>query len=321
MKNHLIIWLLLVLSLQGCVPGETPIPVHDPGDVNTVSIDMGVDYTWLVYFDLKTNTIVERKMKPSWDLGFEASPEGYHVILNSSRIMAAYNTGKTDFSTVTIDDTLGKEQRDSPTGSLDSTAFGDWRNGNPVYLVNRGNDGTNLGWAMVQILSVDEQQYTVRFSALDGSNEQTVTVPKDDNYNFTFLSLTTGATVSVEPPKRDWDVVFTSFMHLYYHLGRLPYMVTGCLLNRYNTAAAVDTVNEFSAISFDNIANYSFSTDINTIGFDWKTYSFNAGTYMADPSKNYIVRDSEGLYYKLHFIDFMSTSGEKGHPKWEYQQL
>ena len=308
--------------LQACVPGETPAPVHDAGNVTTAAVEMGTDYQWLVYFDLKTNTVVERKLRPSWDLAFEAAPDGYHVLLNNAKIMAAYRTGRTDLSAAVADDTAGRLKRDSPTGSLDSTAVGDWRTGNPVYIIDRGSDGSgSLGLMKVQVLSADDHQYSVRFSAMNGSNEHEVTIPKDDNYNFIFLSLTDGSLVSVEPPKADWDIVFTPYTHIYYDMDNLPYTVTGCLLNHYNTAAAKDTTHDFTAITYDNISGYTFSTDINTIGFDWKTYSFTTSTYTTDVKKNYIIRDSEGIYYKLHFIDFLNASGEKGNPKWEYQRL
>ena len=37
--------------------------------------------------------------------------------------------------------------------------------------------------------------------------------------------------------------------------------------------------------------------------------------------KNFIIKNSIGLYFKLHFIDFYNDSGEKGYPKFALQQL
>jgi len=48
----------------------------------------------------------------------------------------------------------------------------------------------------------------------------------------------------------------------------LPYLVAGCLLNRYNTTAAKDTLALFDQITYSNIDSYLFSSDISTIGYD-----------------------------------------------------
>ncbi len=122
----------------------------------------------------------------------------------------------------------------------------------------------------------------------------------------------------VEPPKSTWDLEFTSYTHIFYSPTQ-PYLVTGCLLNRYNTQAVKDSVKVFSEITFSDVSGYTLSDNINTIGYEWKT--FNSGTYTTNPDLNYIIRSQEGFYYKLHFIDFYNQNGLKGNPKWEYQQL
>ena len=55
------------------------------------------------------------------------------------------------------------------------------------------------------------------------------------------------------------------------------------------------------------------------IGYDWKSY--NSGTYEVDINKNYIIKTTEDLYYKIHFIDFYNDQGEKGTPKFEISSL
>jgi hypothetical protein len=35
----------------------------------------------------------------------------------------------------------------------------------------------------------------------------------------------------------------------------------------------------------------------------------------------YVVRTSEGLFYKIHFIDFYNETGLKGYPKFEIAAL
>lgn len=321
-KKGIAITGLMAILLQGCLPRETPVPVHEAGDVLTASVNMEHDYKWQIYYDLNSNTQVGKNNKAAWDLGFESGTEGYRIILNNAKLMAAYQTDKTDFAAVQHSDTTGKLRRDSPTGSLDSTAIGDWRNGNPIYIIDRARDGnTFLGLKTVQILSVDDQKYQIRIADIDGSNDQTISIPKEEQYNFTFISLADGEQISVEPPKETWDIVFTQYTHIYHHLGNTPYTVTGCLLNRYNTSVAIDTVRNFADITYENIPSYTFSTHINAIGFDWKVFSLDDESYQVSTHKNYIIRTAAGTYFKLHFVDFISPTGEKGSPRWEFQEL
>ena len=39
------------------------------------------------------------------------------------------------------------------------------------------------------------------------------------------------------------------------------------------------------------------------------------------PDMNYVIRDRDGFFYKLRFIDFNNDMGEKGYPKFEYVRL
>ena len=64
-----------------------------------------------------------------------------------------------------------------------------------------------------------------------------------------------------------------------------------------------------------------FRTDRDAIGYDWKIYSFDEGTYIVDPSLVYVVQDGDGYFHKLHFIDFYSALGVVGCPRWEIAGL
>jgi len=127
--------LLLAIAFTSCKKGELPVPKHDSGSVNTSAIDMASNYKYQVYFDLKTNSVVGQNLKTAWDLGFEATADGDRVILNSSKAMYAFNTGETDFESVT--DTAGFAAHrtwDAASGNLDSTAIGDWVGKKESYI-------------------------------------------------------------------------------------------------------------------------------------------------------------------------------------------
>lgn len=317
----LILLISSIMILSSCVKEELPIPKHDPSNVITNTVNMGSNYKWQVYFNLKNNTVVGENLKTSWDLGFETTSDGYRIILNSSKAMYAAKTNQTDFSLVT--DTVGFsaiKDFDSPTGDIEQTAIGDWRLiPNQVYLIDRGYNelGSHQGFRKIVFESVNDYSYTIHFSQLNGTGETTIQVPKDSNYNFTFLSFTTSSTVMVEPPKIDWDIVFTQYLEEL----STPYLVTGCLLNRYNTTAKADSITAFNSINYDFALTQLLSSNINVIGYDWKEYNFTTSSYLVFPNKNYIIQDQNGFYYKLHFIDFYNNSGIKGNPTFEFQKL
>lgn len=320
LKNCIPLFMIIFL-FASCQKEELPIAAHDPGNVKTATVNMEANYKWQVFYNLKTNSVVSTNLKTAWDLGFETGTEGYHLILNASKVMLAYNKGAKSFEEVT--DTNGfyqNQQWDSPSGSLDSTAIGDWRATTQTYIIDRGysETGAHQGFRKLQIRSVDAAKYVIRYANLNGTGEQSIVITKDNAYNFMFLSLTSNQLVKVEPPKDKWDLVFTQYTHIFYN-PTMTYLVTGCLLNRYQTQATLDKSSEFSAISYSNALAYKLTAGINSIGYDWKTYT--GSTYTVNSKFNYIIRTGEGVYYKLHFIDFFNASGAKGNPKWEYQQL
>ncbi|MEZ5083051.1 MAG: HmuY family protein [Bacteroidales bacterium] len=64
---------------------------------------------------------------------------------------------------------------------------------------------------------------------------------------------------------------------------------------------------------------------LDVIGYDWKVLQgdVNSGnvSYNIVPNRNYIIRNRNGFVYKLRFIEFYNTLGEKGYPTIEFQLL
>jgi len=317
--------ILIVCGLfASCDVDERAVPKPAPGDAMNAEVTMGADYAWQLYFDLETGQMVSKNKKTDWDLGFETTAEGFHVVINSGKSMFVYNTHSNDFAAMS--DTAGKLSErlwDAPSGSFDSTAIGDWKTDKNVYFVDLGYDeaGTRLGFKKIQFLNVDGTSYEVKFADINGSNLVQRTIAKDADYNLVFLSFQTSDLVKIEPPKDRWDLVFTQYTHIFYDTTAeiLPYLVTGCLINRNNTFAAKDTAVTFATIGLDLAESITLTPALNAIGYDWKT--FNGTTYATNSKANYIIKNRNGFYFKLHFLDFYSATGEKGTPTFEYQKL
>lgn len=313
------IFLFPILVFLACEKQEIPIQPHESGDVITNSVKLENDYRYQVFFDLETNKEVARNLKTEWDLAFDCSANSNKVLLNSAKYMRAANTLSTNFAA--INDTTGYVFKiDMPSGNIDSTAIGNWTPNN-VYIIERGFNelGQHLGFCKFEIIVSDANQYQVHFAKLDGTNDFTMIIPKDNDYNFSFLSFA-GSIKNIEPPKEDWDLMFTQYTH-YFSDTKTSYLVTGCVTNRHKVLTAQVFNKPFENINLDDVNQYVFYNTINKIGYNWKEYNYNTGVYEIFYDMNYIIKSTEEKYFKLHFIDFYDTFGVKGTPVFEFQEL
>lgn len=318
MKKYTIIIIFHLMLLVSCLKKELPVTPHSSGNFNTSVIPLTSNYKYQIFFSLKNNQIVQQQLKTSWDIAFESS--GKHIILNSSKFMFAFNTNKNKFSQIL--DTTGfsfNKKYDSPTGNLDSTAIGNWWEKNTVYLIDCGynENGIHLGFKKLKIISYQNNTFTFSYCNLTDTIAQTYTLSSDTNYRFIGFNFSSQQKVYIEPQKNQWDLLFTQYTEKLSE----PYLVTGCLINTPHTAAIMNTNISFENINYSTIYNYHLSIHANIIGYDWKAYDFNTSSYIIFPNKIFIIKDREGYFYKLRFIDFYSPTGEKGYPKFEYQKI
>jgi hypothetical protein len=92
------------------------------------------------------------------------------------------------------------------------------------------------------------------------------------------------------------------------------------LLNPVNTTAVELDSAIFTQLKYERIAGLNFSKAANTIGYLWKTFDLEANKYSIEPNC-YVVKDAEGSYWKMEFLDFYNDAGIKGYPKFRYQRL
>ena len=241
MFRLLITYLILLFALTSCFEEDEMVPPHESGDLTEGVVELSETYKYQVFFDLESNSAITQNLISEWDLGFETSDSGWHVILNTSKMMLAGNSGLTDFNAVKNNN--GIEMNFDPShGNLDSTAIGNWyeiTDEKPVsleyvFVVDRGTDENydQPGLKKVKFKFQDENTYEVRFANMDGSSEQTLSVPKDTSVNFVCFSFENGI-VNIEPDKNSWDFQFGKYSTLLFtDVGDpYPYLVTGVLLS------------------------------------------------------------------------------------------
>lgn len=337
-NKHVTGLFFLIILLSSCFKEDERVTPHDPGDVLTDTIALTQDYRYQVYYDLGSQQVVSTNLKKEWDLGFESTEEGWHILLNTSSFMVAAKTGNPDFN-APIDTTGYRWRFDKSDGNLDSTAIGEWFTWslpdsakiytNDVYVIDRGYDeaGNLRGMRKIVFLSLEGDEYTFRYARPDGSDEHTFTVTKDPSVNFTCFSFDDGGKqLTFEPPKYTWDLLFTQYTTLLYtnEGDPYPYIVTGVLSNRSDVQVARDTLLDFQSITMESVQQMEFDATLDKIGYDWKDVigdvTSGSVSYVIIEGLNYVVKDQEGFYYKLRFIDFY-LMGEKGYPTFEYQKL
>ncbi len=323
MRSIPIYLLILTSLLSSCLKEDIAVSAPVAGYMETVQIKIGYPYLYQVYYDCGTNSVVSTNTKYDWDLAFECTPDGFHVQLNTAKGIFISNEGSSIFSAVTsINNAIWRW--DASSGNIDSTAFGDWRNQDEIYIVDRQFDenGNHLGYKKMQIQSVDDNSYTFKYADLSGANEVIYTIMKDDNLNFIHFNFdNNGQTLALEPDKNSWDLLFTNHYHKFENLP-LPFVLTQVLTNKHNhVTVAEDNSYNFFTISLPDTSNYNFTNHWDEIGYDWKIRNSADNSFTIDDSKSYIVKTTEGFFYKIRFIDFYNANGSKGYPKFEIQKL
>ncbi len=319
------IWLLT----SSCFQKEIPVSPHLTGEVKSASVDLGSDYENQVYFDLGSNEIVAQNNRLDWDLSVSRHGDSLWLQLNGSRAMMAASAKTDNFYKKLNPDTFSFHW-DDPSGDPSRLAIGnilntpDWKN--KIYLINLGvdADASPLGYRKIKFEKWDGRFLEMRFAEPDNSNEKTVRIElSDTSYNATYLSLLQdGYIPTIGAEKTDWDLLFTRHLRIFLVDGdTIPYLVTGVLLNPWKTLAARDSLHVFEDISLDNIGDFNFTKALDVIGYDWKEYDFKTNQYSIVPGRQYVIRDSEGFYYKLRFTGYYDKNGRKGVPQFEFVQL
>jgi hypothetical protein len=317
-----ILFILLSLIFIACEKEELPVKPFDRGNAITTTVNMDPTYKYQIFYKLSSDSIISINLKTNWDIAFDCSEEN-HLMLNASKSMFVRKMDTHDFSLVS--DTSGFRNNrtwDRSNGNMDSTAFGTLENNSAVYIIDRGYNemSIHLGFKKLQIVNISNNSYTIRYANLNGSEEQTVSIEKNPDHNFLAFSFNTNTTVQVEPKKTEYDLQFTQYTYTFYNPYQ-PYAVTGVLHNRSGITVAIEKDKPFAEILLQDTIHYQFSSNQDAIGYDWKEFNLNTNKFTVNPNIIYIIKDQQGFYYKLHFIDFYNEGGLKGNPKFEFQKL
>lgn len=336
--NRFILYIFIVITLNSCFKEDDF--VIKPIKIVTTSIVLKNPYSMYeeqAYFNLNDTLGVAHNNYASWDLGFESSPSGFHIILNTSKFMYAGNTELTDFTSITTN-VASSMIYDRSSGNLDSTAIGNWGDFsdplNPVfpkkvYIINLGVDenGNSFGFKKIVFEKLENSTYFIHYANLDNSDEHYFQIQKNSSVNFVQFSFSNGGNLDTQQPdKNNWDLNFTKYSTILFDDDGTPtpYLVRGVLINK-DVSVARDTITAFSAIDITKANEYIYSTKQDVIGYDWKVYKNDL--YIVKPHFVYIIRDRNNNYFKIRFTGFYNSIkdhphyGEKGYPSFEFAKI
>lgn len=297
--------------------------------------------------------------RTAWDLGFYTGNE-FRVILNNSILMAAASVDSNDIDAVTgadfsevigiIDPGAGfpAEYIDDVKGDYlnDGTAIAEISaddSENKVYLVKLGYGifegnvppysayiaGESRGYKKVRILRHGPDSYKIQYADPDDSTHQEFIVEKDPAYHFTFFSFDTEDTVMIQPAKTNWDLCFTVWNNVIEGYGTYTYSdfvinnkIAG--VGSYMVVTDALTLEEdYTDFSITDVDESLFGyDDQRAIGSTWRsTVSGTSSNPTVYGDRFYVIKDAEGLVFKLRFLRMLGDNNERGHPEFEYEPL
>ncbi|MCV9930336.1 HmuY family protein [Flavobacterium sp. LS1R49] len=351
---------IALLSLAACSSDDnTPTPeVPSVGATLLASVG-GSNEPNQLYLDLSTG---ESKSvnRESWDFGFFSGTD-FRVVINGSLKMAVKKLETSDITlaqTIDANVTAGGGTTatsngfvDNPTGVLAGAGAGIGTAiaevsatdaDNKVYLVNMGFavgtvkpsvgnvevDGAARGWKKVRILR-SGSGYKIQYADLASTTFQEKTVSKNADFNFTFFSLTTGNTVSVEPEKTKWDLNFTYFTN-YVNFGtEVTYGYADFIVSNMKGGTQVYQVlvvdgGAYADFTKAKVVETNFATSITDqriIGANWRNGGSQASLPSIRTDRFYVIKDASGNYYKVKFLTMTNDAGERGNVTLEYAIL
>jgi len=330
--TRLLYVLFLVFTVTSCFEKDKPMSPF-VWDGQTFIMEQSI-YTHQIFFNIGTNSIAKSNHNEDWDLSFESSAKGWHIRVNSSNFINIYRTYIFDFSISQFQVDEKNWRYDKSNGDHDSTAIGTWVDiskqpytySGQVYLIGQ-YDGTRYKPLKKLVFTqVNDTSYKFTYADLNGDNTKDAVIIKDSACNYSYFSITLGQQLKIEPTRNEWDLLFTQYETTLFDNGKpVPYLVRGVLINPYQVQAAVDSSKVFENISMTDVPGFSFKTDWDAIGYNWKSVIIdiqsNSAKYNVRSGYNYTIRDVKGNYYKLRFVSFYNKTGEEGYPTFDFLKL
>ena len=285
------------------------------------SISLQPSYTNQSFYSLE-NGEISNLNNSDWDLAFSTANMSSSIRINAGMGTELYSyplgdtTDWNNFNSSNLSNWLPIYNSDTNwfIGAFDkhSTSMFDmgwgmysmithYVTGDSLYAIKTvGGD-----WKKLWIQKLANGEYTFKYANLDGSNEINTSVLKA-NYsdkNFVYYSLDQNSVLDREPNSVDWDITFTKYIT---PVQGMPYGVTGVLSNDGVHVAQADNIPDPN--SYNDYSQHPMMTEINSIGYDWKSFDMSTFSYSVEPYRCYFVKDLQDKIWRIIFTSFEGSS-------------
>jgi len=289
-------------------------------------VSLGTGYPNQAFYSLENDEIGQIP-KNSWDVCFEVSSLGSGIRINGANQLKLWhypNGNNTDFGNAL--DTTGLSnwaelinsdtswsrgafnQTSNPSNPFD-LGWGIYNTvthsvaGNSLFILSDENGD----YIQVDIIELISGEFRFRYANLDGSQAVTDTIRKADypGKNFGYYKFETQSALDLEPSQsEDWDLLFTQYVT--YVGPNVPFGVSGVLSNSEVQVAKV--AENPDAENYQNWFGKTYSTEINTIGYNWKDLNYTTFQFDVEDSLLYFVKTTSGDVWKIIFTAFGGSS-------------
>lgn len=164
--------------------------------------------------------------------------------------------------------------------------------GDSIFIIKLMDDS----YRKLRIDNMKSGVFNFTYANLDGSNEVHASVTKS-NYNerlFGYYSLENELEVDHEPVTTDkWDLFFGKYTGFI----PTPYNLTGIIAGPHTEVVRIDGVTD--VVNYTDWSSASFTTEINTIGADWKEFNMGTMSYEIAEDRVYFVKTGAGDIWKV----------------------
>ncbi len=313
---------LLLLMLSACMRPEKPWPRPTGTDMATLVANLGTEYDTIAFLSLSQG-LVHKVPRTAWDLEIYSTESGYQVWTNAALYAFAGVLDSATWAGTTDPSLIRSWQCDLPDrAALPPLSYGE----SLTFVLDRDRGGifyTNPAQRYQKIqLKATPEGLELRTYTMTGTPLGEWTLSRTPQPHYIFLDKP-GQTIPILPP---WEVelILTRYVHYYPNQPEQfrYYPVVGALLPMGRRAAVVKASEiSFEDFTYASLSQVQWATRQDAIGYDWKQYDFDTGTYVIDFSRYYLLEVGLEAYYKMQFVDFYDEAGRKGCVKIRYSGL
>ena len=291
-----------------------------------VEFSMGTGYQYDIYYSFEEG-ITAFPERVNWELAFSTDSSNNNIRINSGNGVTLFQVSESieDWDQVTSMSSNSIQLRNSnlywdigafvsnPNNDTLNNGWGTLTSSSPtidgfdfegsrIYIINYGTFSSPIS-KKIKINNLINGIFDFTIANLDGSNEEPISIDTQSYLDKTFIyySLLNNEIIDREPS--NWDILFTKYEEDLDNNPTNPfyYLVTGAL-TKGNSVAEYNGFLDFNPM-FDEL---NFSTEINTVGYDWKTYS---GGYTIVSDRAYFIQSQD--QQSLYKIIFQSFDGQQ----------